>query len=383
MAKNKLLILICLCLFVLSGYEYSTNNSLEAGFPSVDYLNMKGTKYTYEITNSVDTLSDNIMVELRDENGITVWFGRYFHKDICTTGVCKMVTLWIFWDAVGNYLGVQMDENEPLTKSDHTPFEMEDYERLDLILGDTLSIFKELVYEDLIVEDENQPKEDASTENSLFSFRKVDAVSSATSPALKDHVIENAVFTCYTLWHTVYGETKAYIDDVIGDRIDATYIRKLVNGNEKQSYLALDILKKYNSYFPEFDSLVFSMVNSQNKEVSTKALSVIPNEYLRNADNQLKFIELIDNSLHESKLRIIYRLQSVDGVSAEAIVRLLDKYIQEKVSKGSLNMIYRVISKNMNVNNNLLENKEIASRLNQLSAHSDSYVANLTNNFLK
>ena len=82
-------------------------------------------------------------------------------------------------------MGIQLDENESLTKSDHTPFEMEDYKRLDRILSDTLSVFKDLNYEDLIVEDDSQPKEETNRENKLFAFLNVDAVSTATSPALK------------------------------------------------------------------------------------------------------------------------------------------------------------------------------------------------------
>ena len=294
-----------------------------------------------------------------------------------------MVKLWIFWDAIGNYLGIQLDENESLTKSDHTPFEMEDYKRLDRILSDTLSVFKDLNYEDLIVEDDSQPKEETNRENKLFAFLNVDAVSTATSPALKEYVIEKAVFTCYTLWHMVYGETKVFIDSLIRDKLNAEYIGKLLNGEEEQIFYGLEILQKYNSYFPEFDTTVFSMVTSPKKELSRKALTIIPTDYLRTPDHQLRFIKLIDNSLYESKLRIIYRLQSIDNVSADAIVLLLDKYIQGIISKGSLNMIYIVIANNMNENNNLLDNKDIASRLKLLSNHSDTFIANLTNNFLQ
>ena len=125
------------------------------------------------------------------------------------------------------------------------------------------------------------------------------------------------------------------------------------------------------------------MVTSPKKELSRKALTIIPTDYLRTPDHQLRFIKLIDNSLYESKLRIIYRLQSIDNVSADAIVLLLDKYIQGIISKGSLNMIYIVIANNMNENNNLLDNKDIASRLKLLSNHSDTFIANLTNNFLQ
>lgn len=43
----------------------------------------------------------------------------------------------------------QVPEQEPLTKSDHTPFEPEDYEKLEGILRDTASILKDLKQEEL------------------------------------------------------------------------------------------------------------------------------------------------------------------------------------------------------------------------------------------
>jgi hypothetical protein len=379
LATIKLAILIFVSLF-LGGYNYSPGDSLKTAFPSKDFLNMKGITVSHVIKNSSDSLSDNKIVELQDKNGLTIWFGRYFYKDICVTGICRMVKLWVFWDGVGNYLGIQLDEREPLTKSDHTPFEPQDYIRLDEILSDTVSILKELQYEDLVIEDKPQLNIDDRTEKNLF---EVDGYSSATLPSLKEYVIKDAVFTCYTLWHTVHGETKVYIDDILKERIDTKYINKLLNGSENQELFALEIIRRNNSFFIEFDSQLLPLVASQNKNISEKALSVITPQYLSNSENQLRFIELMDNSLPETKYEIIYKMQLVDNISPDAIVLLIDKYMTGKISVGGLNQIYKIISKQMVTNKNILDNPEIENRLVQLSKHSDPYTANLTKNFLK
>ncbi len=107
---------------------------------------------------------------------------------------------------------MQLNEREPLTKSDHTPFEPQDYIRLDEILRDTVSILKDLQYEELVIEDTSQLSVDDKSKKKLF---EVDGYSSATLPSLKEYVVKDAVFTCYTLWHTVYGETKVFIDDIL------------------------------------------------------------------------------------------------------------------------------------------------------------------------
>lgn len=380
MIKTKLAILIFVSSLYLGGYDYSPGNPFKTAFPSNDFLNMKGITVSHVIKNSSDSLSDNKIVELQDKNGLTIWFGRYFYKDICITGICRMVKLWIFWDGVGNYLGMQLNEREPLTKSDHTPFEPQDYIRLDEILRDTVSILKDLQYEELVIEDKSQLSVDDKSEKKLF---EVDGYSSATLPSLKEYVVKDAVFTCYTLWHTVYGETKVFIDDILKKRIDSEYIDKLLNGSENQKLFALEIIRRNNSFFFEFESQILPLVASQNKNISEKALSVITPQYLSNSENQLKFIELMDNSLPETKYEIIYKMQLIDNISTDAIILLIDKYMTGKISAGGLNQIFKIISKQMGTNKNILNNHEIENRLVQLSKHSNPYTANLTKNFLK
>lgn len=380
MIKTKLAILIFVSSLLLGGYNYSPGNSFKTAFPSKDFLNMKGITVSHVIKNSSDSLSDNKIVELQDKNGLTIWFGRYFYKDICITGICRMVKLWIFWDGVGNYLGMQLNEREPLTKSDHTPFEPQDYIRLDEILRDSVSILKDLQYEELVIEDTSQLSVDDKSEKKLF---EVDGYSSATLPSLKEYVVKDAVFTCYTLWHTVYGETKVFIDDILKERIDSEYINKLLNGSENQKLFALEIIRRNNSFFFEFESEILPLVASQNKNISEKALSVITPQYLSNSENQLRFIELMDNSLPETKYEIIYKMQLIDNISSDAIILLIDKYMTGKISAGGLNQIFKIISKQMGTNKNILNNHEIENRLVQLSKHSNPYTANLTKNFLK
>jgi hypothetical protein len=381
MTKSSRTILIVVAFLFICGFLLPPGNPSGTAFPSKDFLHMKGTVVTHIVKNSTDTLSENRILELQDDDGMTLWFGRYFYKDICVTGICRMVKLWIFWDCAGNYLGIQLDEKDPLTKSDHTPFEPEDYIRLDQILADTLSILKSLRYEDLVTDEITQPELDDN--RNLMALFEVDGYSSATSPTLKEYVVKDAVYTCYTLWHTVYGETKVNIDDILKGRIDSNYLNKLLNGSENQKLFALEIIRQNSSFFFEFNSQLLPLIASQNKNISEKALSVVTPQYLSNSENQLRFIELMDHSLPETKYEIIYKLQLIDNISTDAIILLIDKYTTGKISAGGLNQIFKIISKRIVTNKNILNNNEIESRLVQLSKHSDPYTANLTKNFLK
>jgi hypothetical protein len=119
--------------------------------PKTGFWSQQGKLITHFFEEKTDSLSGPELFELQDENGLTIWFGRHIFKDVCISGECKMIRLWLFWDGAGNYLGMQIPEEEPLTKSDHTEFEPEDYEKLSNILRDTASILKTLKQEDLII----------------------------------------------------------------------------------------------------------------------------------------------------------------------------------------------------------------------------------------
>lgn len=336
---------------------------------------MEGVTVTHLLENSKDSLSDNKVIELQDQNGLTIWFGRYFFKDICTTGVCRMVRLWIFWDGTGNYLGIQLDENDPLTKSDHTPFGLQDYTRLDEIMADTVSILKDLRYEDLTVE-QKVDKENKG----IF---EVDGYSSATAPSLKEYVVDDAVFTCYTLWHTVYGETKTYIDGLLQDRINPPYIARLINGNSRQQLFALENIRYRNEYFPEFESRILDFITSEDKNIAEKSLSLITPEYLSNPEKQPGFVGLIQDARPAIKYEIIYKMQSVDDVSPDAIVLLLDLFYTGDISQGALNHIFRIVEKQMATDKSIKENMPIQKRLEKLVSHPDPYTSRLTKNFIE
>lgn len=336
---------------------------------------MEGVTVTHRLINSKDSLSDNKMLELQDKDGLTVWFSRYFFKDICTTGICRMVRLWVFWDGTGNYLGIQLDENDPLTKSDHSPFTLHDYIRLDEIMADTASILKDLRYEDLTVEEEA-----SSPVRGLF---EVDASSGATAPSLKEYVVDDAVFTCYTLWHTVYGETKTYIGNQLQERINPAYVARLINGNRNQQLFALKNIHSRNEYFLEFESPILELITSSDKDLAARALSLITPEYITDLKKQTRFVGLIKDAQPAIKYEIINKMQLPEKVSPDAIITLLDLFNAGNISQGILNHIFSIIEKQMIADNSIKENKSIQEWLEKLALHPDPYTSMLTKNFIE
>lgn len=346
------------------------------GFPfENDFLRMKGSLIKHPIQFSSELLSNNEILELQENNGLTIWFARFFYKDICISGSCRMAKFWIFWDGTGNYLGYRLNENNPLTKSDHVDFQPDDYLKLHNILADTVSILKNLKYADLAIEVDDKNNEEKSILN-------VDAFTQATPPALSKYVVKDAVFTCYTLWQTVYGETKIAIDEMLEKRVDSGYMSKLFNGSNVQKLFALEIAARNSLIFQEYEARILRMITSEEKELSEKSLTVIPSLYLQSTENQIKLVELLNESLSQTRYEIIYKLQKLEHVSPKATILLLDRFDTEKHSVGELNQILRIISKQMIQYSNV-EKELIRKNLSELMNSPNPYITKIIKSFLE
>ena len=43
-------------------------------------------------------------------------------NEVCLDGVCKLVEVSMYWDALGFYKSLEYPEGKPLTKVEHEPF---------------------------------------------------------------------------------------------------------------------------------------------------------------------------------------------------------------------------------------------------------------------
>lgn len=372
MKNENIAIFVVISLVILTAFVTADEPNINPY--NRDLFNLKGKLVVHPIENSIDSLSDPEFLELVDENGLPIWFARYFFKDICVTGICNMAKFWIFWDGTGKYLGFRLNNNEPLTKNNHIDFLPQDYVRLDEILKDTESILQDFNYENLGVESEIEIAEERS-------ISKVDAFTSATPPALSEYVVEDAVFTCYTLWHTVYGETHKKIQTLLTESADSNYIEKLLRGNEDQQMFALEQIAVNLKLIAEFEEVLFQLITSNDLALSKKTVSLFPSDYFDYSENQLKFINLINNSLPEIKYEIIYRLQELDSLSTGSLILLLDKYTEGVISIAGLNQVYRIVANYKSKKH--IDFEKVISKIEILSKSPNLETSHLSTNFLR
>lgn len=164
------------------------------------------------------------------EDGSPDHFYRNIFTPVCITGECKPVYVNFYWDLLGNYMRYDLPEGEILTKMDHDEFTPADYEKLQAILINSSSLLKDIEMKDLIT---------TGTENLADS---VDAKTGATLKAIKNEVIDGAVYTCHTLWHIAYGKIvvakmRAVTESLVSDDLLLSFLR---SKNHHYQYWAME-----------------------------------------------------------------------------------------------------------------------------------------------
>lgn len=327
---------------------------------STDFLGMKGVHFADNFLENNDSLSSKEMIELRDEKGLPIWFGRDIRKVVCLTGQCRMVHVWLFWDGAGNYLGFQEHPDDPLTKTDHTVFSVADKQKLHRILSDSISVLKKLKQEELIVKpDKNDTK--------------VDAVSSATLPSLQEYLVKNAAYTCYTLWHTVYGSSRDEILRILEKRADKDYLKLIFEGNNPE-YLrwGIDFIGRHSNYHADFYPQIIELIKSKNETVSGQALAYFSKDRLSDVGLQKELIRSFEDFSYQRKFELLWKLSEVKRIDDEVIVHLLDMFENDQINASLLGYSYKLI------NPENLEDFRIRKKLESLAIHKNLYVRNIT-----
>ena len=327
---------------------------------ATDFEGMKGIRIVHLMIDKSDSLSAQEIVELRDAAGIPIWFYRDIFKTVCLTKECRMVRLRIYWNGAGDYAGLQIPKNEPLTKNDHMEFKPEDYQKLDKILSDSLSVLKGLKLKDLIIEK-------VDTNSSHF-----DAISGATQPYIYESVVRNAVYTCYTLWHTVYGTTHEKISSMLNTRADSAYLKRIFARNDPQYLIwAIDFLGKHPEYDSAFNPEVIRMTKSENVDLSQKALHYYTPR-LTDFDIQKELASVIGEVSSQSKFELIWMLLEVPHISNEVILNLLEQYENKLINASLLGYVFKLIHQEN------LSDVRIINKLKGLSKDKNPFVSNMT-----
>lgn len=130
---------------------------------------------------------------LKDRKGLPYAYSSHILTPVCDDTLCALMNIEVYWNLLGNYIGYDTIAGDPLTKNDHLPFLSEDYDKLHRLLSDNNSIIK------------RKEKHELFDSEATRVSGVVDAVTGATAKEISEAVVDGALYSCYTLYHIVYG----------------------------------------------------------------------------------------------------------------------------------------------------------------------------------
>lgn len=263
-----------------------------------------------------DNIEEAILVEIQNKKGISVAYYMDVESVICIQKVCKIVSVRIYWNAIGEYQQYEMEEGITLEKYEADIFEEQDYIKLNSILANINSPFKEVNVDEILkVPDE--------------THNDIDAVSGATAIELDEKdTVPGAALTCYTLWHWANGEIISVIQDFTAQSFKASNFESyLVSAKGQQQLFALEKLaakKLFNK----------ALVKNAIDEVSKNEILLKPTiNYMEQADEKIYFSALEQLFLEGNNKQKIAVLTSLLNTT-----KIVSKKQLDRLSRYTLNL---------------------------------------------
>jgi hypothetical protein len=197
---DKALILVVLYLMVPATANRSVRSLPEPVFMTMPetFEAARSTNEGFFVFDPQHDLEHRVQL-CRDAKGAPLLYYADLQTPVCIDGICKPVRIALYWNLLGAYIGYGLHDDEPLTKYDHDLFVAADHEKLHELLLNKNAVFRRKKLSDLF--DPTAKPEKQVT----YKGEEVDAVSGATKKAIKDAVVEGALYSCYTIWKLVHG----------------------------------------------------------------------------------------------------------------------------------------------------------------------------------
>jgi hypothetical protein len=275
------------------------------------------------------------LIEVRDDNGLSVSFSMKVKSVICFEAVCKVIPIWIRWNNLGEYESYARVRGAKLEKYEDDFFTKEDYKKLDSILSNIDSPFRDVEPDQILtVPDE--------------THNEVDAVSGATALELDEKdTVPGAALTCYTLWHWAHGEIISIIRQKFSESCDDHDFNTFLNGdNDDYKYFALEKLTQNKTYS---EKLIHSAI-TQGTEHSALLKPVIT--YFEEASNAVYFQaieELFLKGDQKQRILALSSLLSTKKLATDGYFEKWHQYFSELESYQEVSIFLRIIeNKNPN-----------------------------------
>ncbi|MEQ8882357.1 MAG: hypothetical protein RLQ12_22130, partial [Cyclobacteriaceae bacterium] len=208
---GKLLIGMVMTLQVQSKDEISYFQSSTISIPEAQ-----------ETVNKIffDSLLNEEIHQVSTSDGVPLHYYIQLNTGVCFDNQCRPLSMLVYWNITGRYLGFKLEDGEFLSKYEHEPFSTAEYERLHALLGDPFLPLDEYAFEELV--------RDTSTMAS-----PVVGVSGATSEDVLDYIVKGAAYTTYKLWNVIYGPIQQHVIQQTENQLDAALFNRILQSTDQ------------------------------------------------------------------------------------------------------------------------------------------------------
>ncbi|MGQ7871097.1 hypothetical protein [Sunxiuqinia sp. sy24] len=285
-----LYILLFSALFSLSGKKPETLEYFHS--PT---FQAKKTVFTYELVDFNDTIPNDTLFIIKDEDKLIHSYYRNIQTGVCIDRECRLLDITLYWSVTGRYLGFKLPKGEFLSKTEHDPFKPEDYKQLHALLADPYSSLANYRIEELVPMIDNE---------------EVDGVSAATIAGVKDYIVEDAVYTTYTIWHIVHGKPQQKIEAYTQKNLQPDLVTKILSSSNNSDVIwGLENIPSDLEWTEALQHKLFDLIANKEFRISSKAIESIPPALLANEQNQQKLFIDFENSSFFKQRKIISKLE--------------------------------------------------------------------------
>lgn len=259
-----------------------------------------------------DSLASDTLYQLRSAAGFPLAYFRKIRIGLCFDKKCRLLDIMLYWNITGRYLGFELPEKEFLSKTDHEPFVHEEYARLNEILADKNSPLGGFTYNQLVLKPDPEEEE-------------VDGISSATSPAILEHVVEGAVYTTYQLWQFAYGPAVKEVQNLTIKELSPELILKVLESPEQNDKMwALNHINGYVRLDSVLQNRLIRLIDNENYSMAERAISAISSDALQSENLQLLLLKKFYEVNYSLKKLILSKITEATAVTAPVKLSLAD-----------------------------------------------------------
>ncbi|MGX1929334.1 hypothetical protein [Flagellimonas sp. 2504JD4-2] len=345
MKKVSGIFLFC---WLLMGWVFPTQIDLEVDDFNIKPKNGKPEFYTMQWTDGtvldhketpltiyVEGMGQQNIQLLVDKKQTGVLYAADICTPVCADGDCRLMYIRFYWNLLGKYAGFDRVLDEPLTKHDHDEFLEEDYQRLHLLLQDAHSVLRGREVKDLVKTPESNG---------------VDAVAGATIAEVKESVVEGALYSCYTAWQLVHGDTKERMKQHTMSTYDDNLKRHMLHSDEYDYQLfALERLDQ--NQFLDNQKRILEILQSSIPLVRRFIINNLPKIFWEDEHLQLQLWECFKSIDVNSKSLL---LNHVDTASEKALEIVSENL--KTMTKNQLKIYLENLNKKQYLGQNTLDN---------------------------